>query len=252
MTQPVQLNGAYAGLPAALDLLRRRAIVPDRDGFTTRQLTRELNRRGWRWNLNGEGVSAANAYPPPGVDAQTLTVRGPDQLTNMLLLLADVIRFDEERGYTLRKPYRADIVVRAQDGRVIALVEVRNSMNLSSDTAVAFRRDLMADHLLDESLPFFLMVSQDWGYIWDRSARDQPFATPAKQFPLQAVASHYLPWFDPQERLSSQELEIALARWLSDIAERRVDRPMDADQFFDDTGFRDAIGGATVEAGLRV
>lgn len=252
MNLPAQLNGTYTRLPTALDLLQRRAIRPERDVYTTRQLARELARRGWHWDLGAEEASAAKAYAPPGTVSQTVRVQGPDQLTNLILVLADVIRFDEEHGYTVRKPYRADIVVRAQDGRVIALVEVRNSMNLSSDTAVAFRRDLLADHLLDESLPFFLIASQDWGYIWDRSARDQPFATPAKQFPLQAVASHYLPWFDPQLRLSSQELEIALARWLSDIAERRVDRPKNADRFFDDTGFLDAIGGATVEAGLRV
>lgn len=252
MNQPEQLNGAYARLPAALELLHRRAIVPDRDGYKTRQLARELTRRGWRWNLDAEDVSATKAFAPPSTVSQTVTVRGPDQLNNIILVLADVIRFDEEHGYSLRKPYQADIVVRAADGRVIALVEVSNRENLSSDIAVAFRRDLLADHLLDESLPYFLIVSQDRGYIWDRSSSGQPFAMPKKDFPLQAVAAHYLPWFDPRERLSGQELEIVMMRWLSDLAERRVDRPVDADRFFEGAEFLNAIRGATVDAGLRV
>jgi hypothetical protein len=250
MSQSVQLTGAYAQLPAALHLLQRRAIVPDHDGYTTRQLARELNRRGWRWNLSGENVSATMAYPPPGVDAETITVRGPDQLTNLIVLLADVIRYDEDRGLTLSPPYHADIVVRAQNGRVRALVEIKNPQEFTSEDATAFRRDLLADNRLDLAVPFFLMVSQEMGFLWQNDP--DPFAEPIIQFPLAKVVAHYWPGFDPAERLPEPALQHVITSWLDDLALRSPDRPRDADRYFDGTNFLVAITVATVDTSAPI
>lgn len=217
---------------------------------TPRPLARELNRRGWSWQLNGQGASATKAYPPPGVDARTLTIRGPDRLTSLIVLLADVIRDDEERGLTLPPPYRADLVARAQNGRVTALVEIENPRELAAETATAFRRDLLADNRLDLAVPFFLMVSQDMGVLWQNDA--DPFAKPTIQFPLVQVVAQYWPWLDPAERLPELTLEPVMSRWLIDLALRAPDRPVDADRFFDGTNFLDAITAAAIDSGAPV
>ncbi|MBA2596432.1 MAG: hypothetical protein M3Q50_06435 [Chloroflexota bacterium] len=252
MDQLENPNGDHLRLPAARDLLERRGILPDGESYTTRELARELTRRGWRWNLDADEASATKAYAPVGAVEQTVTAKGLDQVATLTTVLADAIRFDEEHGLSLAKPYRADIIVRAPDDRVIAVVEIKNREHLTSNVAVKFRRDLLTDARLSPAIRFFLFVSQDAGFLWDTRSDSSPFAKPTMEFPLETVVAHYLPWFNPPERISGEALEFVVARWLDDLAQMRSGRTPNADHFFAGTDFLDSIHGATVHTSLRV
>jgi hypothetical protein len=172
-------------LSDALDFLQERGLVSERDDFTARQLARELARRGWRWHLDGNGARATRAYTPTGSVSRTITAVGPTQADALAIVLAEVIRYDDEHGLSLFGPYRADVVVRAPDNRVIAVVEVKNREHLTQDVAIAIHRGLVADGRLNPHVPYFLIVSQDMGYLWDAQSSPRPFAEPDVVFPME-------------------------------------------------------------------
>lgn len=251
MNKTVQSNNAYARLTADLDLLHRRGIAPGDNGYTARQLARELARRGWRWNLDTDGASATKGFSPTGTGSTTVFQLGPEQTKNLIVVLAHAIRFDEEHGLTLVGPYRADIVVRAPDGRIVAIAEINNRIDLNSNVAVDFRRDLIADNQLDPWIPFLLVISQDVGFLWDRGASGQPFVNPSASFPTSSILEHYLPWYDPAKRLSNEEVQHTVARWLRDIASNESGRPTDVDASLMKTTFLEAMHGASVSTDDR-
>jgi hypothetical protein len=246
MQQSVQSNGVYVRLPADLELLRRRGIIPEDDGYTTRLLARELARRGWRWNLEDGTASATKAYTPTGTVFKSLRQPGPEQVNNLIVVLAEAIRFDEDHGLSLAGPYHADIIARAPDGRIIAIADINNRIDLNSAVAVEFRRSLIADDQLDPRIPFLLVVSQDVGLLWDRGASGQPFVNPSTEFPTAPIMSYYLPWFDPAKRLGASEVQHTVARWLRDIAFEDTDRPTHIDKQFEGTQFLEALQGAEI------
>ena len=59
----------------------------------------------------------------------------------------------------------ADIVVRDSEGNALALVEVKNRQELSPDIAATLRRNLISHGLANQNARFFLLVSQDMGYL---------------------------------------------------------------------------------------
>src|SRR5262245_17472909 len=120
------------GYLEARAFLVRRGIQPENGNYSTRQLARELTRRGWRWDIDDESVRATKAYTPSGTVSQSFLARGNDTLALLASVLVNAIRFDDENGYPLVNPYRADIVVRTLESRIIALVEVKNSLSLTS------------------------------------------------------------------------------------------------------------------------
>ena len=129
-------------LDAARELLEERGLFESNRQVSSNELTRELNRRGWRWEVVNGTASATKAYVPRGTVPQTLTVNGPDQLTALTVVLADAVQYDEEHGPSTIRPYRADLVVEADDDRLIALVEVKNLAPLTREEAKDIRRNL--------------------------------------------------------------------------------------------------------------
>ena len=61
--------------------------------------------------------------------------------------------------------YRADIAVQSSDGRLLAVVEIKNREHLTAEVATVIRRNLIAHGLVPE-LEYFLLLSQDRGYLW--------------------------------------------------------------------------------------
>lgn len=230
-------------------LLELRGIEPKDGHFTARPLARELARRGWRWELGSGKVRVTKAFSPMAAATPTFVAHGEDQAEALAIVLADAIRYDEERGLSLAGPYRPDIVLRAPDGRTLAAVEIRSRENLTGGIAVHFRRDLMADGRLDSRIRFFGVLSQDIGFLWDQPADRSPAAEPTISFPMTPVVAHYAEWLGRGERLTEGELEPIAALWLSDLANGHPARPKETDRFFDGTAFLEYIRGATVGAG---
>src|SRR5260370_6705711 len=111
----------------------------------------------------------------------------------------------------------ADILVCNSKGKPVLVAEVRNRQELSAGVATALRRNLAAHNLLP-SADYFLLASQDFGYLWNASDAAKPDAPPTAQFPMSDVIKRYHPRVRPEERLGGTELEMVLLHWLNDLA----------------------------------
>lgn len=225
--------------------LRARGIVPDNGEFTERQLVRELTRRGWRWDIDPPTVRATKAYTTTSTVTQTFVSHNSNQLTALVSVLARAIRFDEEHGLTLTRSVPADIVIRAPDQRIVALVEVKGIRTLSDSLATHLRGNLVSYSLEYSLAPFFLLVTQEVGYLWDQREGVLPFSPATLKFSMRPIVHHYLKWLSPGEQAGSSELGLAVAEWLNDLAHPDPLRPMSRELVLQDPGFLDAIQGAT-------
>jgi hypothetical protein len=233
-------------------LLEHRGIQPENGSYTSRQLARELARRGWRWELGVDQARATKAFVPAGTIPQSFVAEGANQPEALAIVLADAIRYDDEHGLSLAGPYRADIVLRAVDEDIVAVVEVKNPVHLTANIAAKFRRDLMADARLGIRIPFFLVISQDVGFLWNQEANPSPAAEPTREFPMHSVVAHYAGRFGRDDRLTGRELEPIVALWLRDLATAHPERPKPADALFADTRFLERIRGASVDFDVLV
>ena len=139
----------------------------------------------------------------------------------------------------------ADIVVRAINGEPVAVVEVKNRQHLSIDVAMALRRNLVVHGLLTRSR-YFLLVSQDVGFLWDQGAEVAIDAPPTLQFAMDRVVDRYLPRLDAQERLQGSTLELVVLQWLSDLSEGLPEPIGEPERSLAGVGLLDAIKGARI------
>ena len=114
---------------------------------------------------------------------------------------------------------QADLVVQSDDGDIVALVEVKNQQQLTPEIAAAYRRNLDDHGALKPWAPFFLLVSQEVGFLWDQRGSTSPETPPSVEFPMAPIVRRYLPWLADGEWLRKPELISAVTRWLSDLAE---------------------------------
>jgi hypothetical protein len=96
----------------------------------------------------------------------------------LAIVVADAIQFDAASGPADDQAYFADVVVRGTDGALVALVDVRNPIGLTAEVATGTRRNLIANGLVNLQAPFFLMVSQDQGYVWKQQPNEPPDSPP--------------------------------------------------------------------------
>ena len=144
-------------------------------------------------------------------------------------------------------PIRTDIVVQAADGGVLALVEVRNRENFTPDIASVLRRNLIAHGFANVWARYFLIVSQDAGYLWDQqSLPSGDVPPPTVEFPMRSVVERYLPSLVNDGRLSGSDLELAVAQWLWDLAHGVKDRPREPEAALGETDFVRLIKGGRV------
>lgn len=226
--------------------LQQRGIVPDNGQFTARQLARELTRQGWRWQLNGASAKATKAFTMSGTESYTVHEHGHDQVAALASILVQAIEIDERFGLAPTSPIRADIVVRAPDQRIVTLVEVKGGRDLSDQVAAGVRGNLLRFSRGSYLVPFFLVVSQEHGFLWDQRAGVLPYAPASEKFSMVPVIAHYLPWVQPEERLSANELQAAFALWLRDVSDHAPHHPAPAQDLIADIDFLEAIQGATI------
>jgi hypothetical protein len=144
-------------------------------------------------------------------------------------------------------PVRTDLVVQAADGDIVALVEVKNVEGLSAEIAATIRRNLIAHGRVNWWSPFFLVVSQETGFLWDqRSLPPDLRPLPTAEFPMAPVVERYLPSFVGGPRLSGSQLELAVQQWLWDLAGGVQDRPREPDVALAETGFLEMVRGGRV------
>ncbi len=143
---------------------------------------------------------------------------------------------------------RADIKVRDSEGSGLALVEVKNRTGLTPDIAVTLRRNLLAHGLANQNARFFLLVSQDIGYLWDQNTpQDIDHSSPTVEFPMDSVIQHYLPSLSGSDRLSESQVELAVTQWLWDLANGVNDRPLEPEIALSNTDFLRLIRGGRLD-----
>lgn len=235
----------------ARKLLQRRGIAEGPDGYTTQQLAGELLRRGWQVDFDVEKAEAAKAYAPSATVTQKIAAYGGDQVAILITILADAIRIDERLDHSPSYPFRADISVHDREGSPIALVEVKNRQGLNAEVATNVRRNLVAHGLMSQRVPFFLVVSQDVGFVWMQRPQNLPDDPPTVEFPMRPVVSHYVQWLVANERLGGSALEFVVATWLADLSIGREPDVPETNNPLTEIGFFEAIRGATVRIDER-
>ena len=147
----------------------------------------------------------------------------------------------------------ADLIVQDAAGGLVALVEVKNREELSAQAAASIRRNLIMHGLIGLLSPYFLIVSQDHGYLWNqRSGQALHESLPTVQFPMGPVVARYLPSLATGVRLTGSQLELAVAQWLSDLASGEDEPLIEIRNALDQVGFLAMIRGGRVGSQVEI
>jgi hypothetical protein len=142
---------------------------------------------------------------------------------------------------------RPDILIWSPYNGPIATVEVKNYENLSCDIATSLHRNLLV-HGYPRRAPYFLLLSQDAGYLWKQSEQESPDAPPTLEFPMHSVVVRYLPDRDPEKRLSSSVLELLVLQWLTELTWTPQEVIEEPERSLARSGFLESIREASVTA----
>lgn len=140
---------------------------------------------------------------------------------------------------------RPDILIRDSEGYPIAVVEVKNPLHLSRNTAMELRHNLI-EYGIPAHVPYFLLLSQDVGFLWkDGAGGVDSDAPPDYEFPMDKIVIRYLKETS-ERRLYDFILSAIVFQWLNDL----VNDPENADEEPEKTlalaGFNQALKNATV------
>lgn len=138
--------------------------------------------------------------------------------------------------------FRPDILIQSPEDLPIAVVEVKNRQDLTREVATALRRNIIIHSLLPQT-PFFLLISQEVGFLWKSAA--SPNAPPAYEFPMSKVVTRYLKR-EPGERLYGIELEFLVLQWLNDLASGKLKTSEEPEKTLALAGFNESIREATI------
>lgn len=136
-----------------------------------------------------------------------------------------------------------DLLVVGATGHPILAVEVKNSENLSLDDGIVLRRNLITHGLLDH-VSYFLLVSQETGFLWNQKESAGVDAHPIGEVAMEPVVQRYFPGLEPTARLRGPELELIVLQWLTDLADERVAVTAEPERSLAAAGLLAAIRGA--------
>jgi hypothetical protein len=151
-------------------------------------------------------------------------------------------------------PIGTDFVIQSADRNAVAFVEVKNPIDFSPEVAAAYRQTLIGILRPNWWPRFFMLVSQDVGYLWDEETLphegDAPL--PTIQFPMFPVIQFYLPSLADGRRLSGSSVELAVSQWLWELVRGVEDRPKEPEAALARTDFLQLIRGGRVGRGIEV
>jgi len=141
---------------------------------------------------------------------------------------------------------KPDILIRDDQGYPLAVVEIDNMQDLTRDEARELRHNLI-DYGIPSRVPYFLILSQDVGFLWKESKPENLDTPPDYEFPMNNVMSRY--WKrNPKERLYGVVFEYIVLQWLTDLAEKPQQETEEPETTLALTGLIESIRGATVLA----
>src|SRR5260370_37434292 len=95
--------------------------------------------------------------------------------------------------------FRPDILILSPEDLPITVVEVKNRQDLTREVATALQRNIIIHSLLPQT-PFFLLISQDVGFLWKSAT--SPDTPPTYEFPMGKAVTRYLK-LEPGELLNA-------------------------------------------------
>jgi hypothetical protein len=145
---------------------------------------------------------------------------------------------------TSRSRPRPDILIRDPEGDTIAVVEVNNLPNLSRDVATELRHNLI-EYGVPAQVPYFLLLSQDVGFLWKEAKQADLDAPPTYVLPMDKVVKRYLRE-DLDRRLYESILELLVFQWFNDLAVKPGNEDEEPEKTLALSGFSKSIKDATI------
>ena len=145
---------------------------------------------------------------------------------------------------TSRSRPRPDILIRDPEGDTIAVIEVKNLPNLTRDVATELRHNLI-EYGVPARVPYFLLLSQDVGFLWKEAKETDLDAPPTYEFPMNKVVSRYFKE-DSEQRLYESILELLVFQWLNELAVRPENDDEEPEKTLALSGFTESIKGAII------
>jgi hypothetical protein len=142
------------------------------------------------------------------------------------------------------RSFRPDLVIEDVDGHPIAVVEVKSRTNLSSDVAAEMRRNIM-ERGLPAHIPYFLLLSQDVGYLWKETKQNGADEAPTYMFPMDKVIARYSKRV-LDRRLYETELSLLVLQWLTHLSTGVPETSEEPERTLALSGFSDSIKDAMV------
>lgn len=132
-----------------------------------------------------------------------------------------------------------DLLIKDSNGKPVAVVEVKSSDKLPANTATEIRRQMLT-YGLPGRIPYFLLLSQDEGYLWKGSDLSNPDTPPTYHFPMSGVINRYAPK-KPNRRLYETELELLVLHWLANLIAKQQETTDEPEKTLAEAGFSDSI-----------
>lgn len=139
---------------------------------------------------------------------------------------------------------RLDLVITNPNGELIAIIEIRNMSNLSREEATEIRQVLL-EYGLPNQAPYFLLLSQDIGFLWKKTSSDTSDTPPTYEFPMNNIIERYLKR-KTERRLYGSELELLVLQWLLNLSTRSQQESEEPEKTLANSGFSKDIQGASV------
>lgn len=139
------------------------------------------------------------------------------------------------------------------DGRdtPVAAIEVKNRPNLQPAEATVIRRNLLV-HRLIAPVDYFMLVSQEVGYLWGPAKREAIDAQPDLSFPMGPVVERYSVEPNASGRLFESQLELLVSSWIQELTSRASRAEGEPELSLEHAGFIPAVrcGRVATEARL--
>lgn len=146
--------------------------------------------------------------------------------------------------------FLSDLVVTNDGDDLVAVIKVKNLRGLSRDEAIELRHDLL-EYGLPDQIPYFLLLSQEKGFLWQDGNKDTPDAPPTEEFSMSEVVARYNEG-NTGKWLFSQVLEWVVLEWLFRLAIQSpeevegLEKTEEPERTLARSGFNKAINGAYV------
>jgi hypothetical protein len=145
--------------------------------------------------------------------------------------------------------FEPSLLIESPDESPIAVVEVKGRRGMTCDVAMEIRSNML-ERGLPLHIPYFLLLSQDRGFLWKDHQSGNFDTPPDYEFPMDKVIARYSEG-EPEQRLYTSVLELLVLEWLTDLSlkPQEVEEP---EKTLALAGFNASINDAMVLIGQKL